>query len=116
MFLAVVLINSCIGKDEEPGEEEDVKLTEVESRWANNVARITVVERKEKKRKDRKDRKEEEIVKGQKMNENLPPPTTDHHHLHRTFFSQWCNGDSPFSCAVKFQSMPISHVKNTLNK
>ena len=52
MFLAVVLINSCIGKDEEPGEEEDVKLTEVESRWANNVARITVVERKEKKRKE----------------------------------------------------------------
>ena len=113
MFLAVVLINSCIGKDEELGEEEDVKLTEVESRWANNVARITVVERKEKMRKDRK---EEEIVKGQKMNENLPPPTTDHHHLHRTFFSQWCNGDPPFSSAVKFQSMPISHVKNTLNK
>ena len=113
MFLAVVLINSCIGKDEEPGEQEDVKLTEVESRWANNVARITVVGRKEKKRKDRK---EEEIVKGQKMNENLTPPTTDHHHLHCTFFSQWCNGDSPFSCAVKFQSMPISHVKNTLNK
>ena len=113
MFLAVVLINSCIGKDEEPGEEEDVKLTEVESRWANNVARITVVGRKEKKRKDRK---EEEIVKGQKMNENLPPPITDHHHLHCTFFSQWCNGDPPFSCAVKFQSMPISHVENTLNK
>jgi len=54
MFLAVVLINSCIGKDEEPGEQEDVKLTEVESRWANNVARITVVGRKKKKRKEGK--------------------------------------------------------------
>ena len=54
MFLAVVLINSCIGKDEEPGEQEDVKLTEVESRWANNVARITVVERKEKKTERKK--------------------------------------------------------------
>ena len=58
MFLAVVLINSCIGKDEEPGEQEDVKLTEVESRWANNVARITVVERKEKKKEREKEKRQ----------------------------------------------------------